>query len=209
MDWKELKTVHLALIEFRFRLKGKAVQLLSDNSTTIACLRHQGSVRHSHLHSLTAEILLFCRNWDISLHPVHLRGVLNVLADQGSRIHPIATEWSLDQTTFTWLTTLVPPLQVDLFATRENTQLPLFVSPCPDHLAGGFDAFSMSWNLWTSIYLMPPLNCLDQVVSHLLDYQGTGILVAPFWPSKGWFPLLCRRCQGALYLFRGTSPCHK
>ena len=203
MNWKELKAVHLALLEFRVRLEGKAVQLLSDNSTTVACIKHQGSVKHKHLHSLTSEILLFCRRWHISLHPVHLRGVLNVLADQGSRLHPIATEWSLDQTTFAWLESLVPPLQIDLFATRENTQLPLFISPCPDHLAVGFDAFSMSWNHWTSIYLMPPLNCLDQVVSCLMEYRGTGVLVAPFWPSKGWFPLLRLRCQ------RGCLPLPK
>ena len=140
-NWKELKAVQLSLREFKVHLSGKAVQLLSDNSTTVASLRHQGSVKHHHLHSQT-ENLLFCRNWYISLHPDHLRGVLNVLADQGSRHLPIATEWSLDWTTFAWLTTLAPTLQVDLFVTRENAQLPLIISP--DHLAGGFDAFSIS-----------------------------------------------------------------
>ena len=196
MNWKELKAVQLALVDFRFLLEGKSVQLLSDNTTAVACLKHQGSARHGHLHSLTTDILLFCRDWRISLHPVHLRGVLNVLADQGSRCRPIATEWSLDRTTFAWVSSLAPQFQVDLFATRENAQLPHFVSPCPDHLAVGFDAFSVDWNCWTSIYLMPPMNCLGDVAQHLQEFHRRGILVAPYWPSKGWFPLLQLRCRG-------------
>ena len=197
MNWKELRAVLLSLREFGRQLEGRSIQLLSDNSTTISCLRHQGSVRHPHLHALSAEILLLCRALRISLHPVHLRGVLNVLADQGSRLHPIATEWSLDRTTFAWLRSLVPSLQVDMFATRENTQLPFFVSPCPDPMAAGFDAFSLQWNDWTSIYLMPPLNCMEEVLQRLQDYRGAGLLVAPFWPTKGWFPLLRLRCRGS------------
>ena len=143
MNWKELMAIRLALVEFRFLLRGRTVRLLSDNTTAVSCLRHQGSVKHAHLHSLSAEILVFCRSWSIVLLPENLKGVLNVLADQGSRLHPIPTEWSLDKGTFTWICSLAPPLQVDLFATRENTQLPHFVSPCPDNLAVGIDAFSL------------------------------------------------------------------
>ena len=195
MNWKELKAIHLALLELQHHLRGKSIQLLSDNTTAIACLKRQGSVRHAHLHTLAAEILILCRDWSISLHPVHLRGVLNVLADQGSRIHPIVTEWTLDKATFNWILHLVPDLQVDLFATRENSQLVNFVSPCPDPLAVGFDAFSMDWNQWTSIYLMPPMVTLLQVAQQLLLFRGRGVLIAPFWPSSPWFHLIHHRCR--------------
>lgn len=196
MNWKELKAIQLALVDFQFLLRGRTVRLLSDNTTAVSCLRHQGSVKHAHLHSLTTEILVFCRSQSIVLLPEHLKGVLNVLADQGSRLHPIATEWSLDRGTFGWICGLAPPFQVDLFATRENSQLGHFVSPCPDDLAVGFDAFSLNWNRWTCIYLMPPMNCLAEIALRLQEYRGTGVLVAPYWPSKGWFPLLRQRCRG-------------
>ena len=84
---------------------------------------------------------------------------------------------------------------IPLFATMESTQLPLFISPCLDNSAGGFDAFSMSWIYWTSIYLMPPLNSLDQVVTHLMEYCETGIMVDPYWPLMDGCPLLCLTCQ--------------
>lgn len=195
MNWKELKAVQLSLVEFQKFLRGKTVRLLSDNSTTISCLKRQGSVKFAHLHDLSMEILEFCRRLSIVLLPEHLKGVLNVLADQGSRHHPVATEWSLDKETFKWVTSLAPSFQVDLFATRENTQLPQFVSPCPDNSALEVNAFSLDWNRWTSIYLFPPMNCLSDVVLQLQEYEGTGILIAPYWPSKGWFPPLLRRCR--------------
>ena len=195
MNWKELKAIHLSLLEFQLILRGKTVRLLSDNTTAISCLKKQGSVKFAHLHSLSMDILEFCREHFIVLLPEHLKGVLNVLADQGSRHRPVPTEWSLDWETFAWVSNLAPPFQVDLFATWENALLPQYVSPCPDDSALEVNAFSLDWNLWTSIYLFPPMNCLLDVVNRLQEYKGSGVLIAPFWPSKGWFPPLLGRCR--------------
>ncbi|CAL4140980.1 unnamed protein product, partial [Meganyctiphanes norvegica] len=84
---------------------------------------------------IAKTILELCRDQHIRLIPVHLRGVLNVLADQGSRECPISTEWSLDKASFSQICDWFGRPQLDLFATRDNCQLERFISPCPDRSA--------------------------------------------------------------------------
>ena len=100
IDWRELKAIQGTIFHFVEELKGNSVRVLSDNSTALACLCRQGSTHSQELYLLSRDILEFCLFHNISLIPVHIRGVLNVLADQGSRKGPIVTEWSLDQHSF-------------------------------------------------------------------------------------------------------------
>ncbi|CAL4110007.1 unnamed protein product [Meganyctiphanes norvegica] len=179
---------------------------MSDNTITVSCLLHQGSYRSETMMSLTRDILEFCQLHFITLVPKHLSGNLNVFADQESRIGPIATEWSLDPSTFQWLSDLAGPFQVDLFATRDNAQLQEFVSPFPDPLAVGINAFSLHWNDWTSIFLFPPVKVLHRVVSFLCQYRGQGILVAPYFAPSGWFPSLLQRAPDPVPL-PDPTPC--
>ncbi|CAL4101932.1 unnamed protein product [Meganyctiphanes norvegica] len=193
IHWLELMAVMLSLQHFVQQLQGNHVLVMSDNTITVSCLLHQGSYRSETMMSLTRDILEFCQLHFITLVPKHLSGNLNVFADQESRIGPIATEWSLDPSTFQWLSDLAGPFQVDLFATRDNAQLQEFVSPFPDPLAVGINAFSLHWNDWTSIFLFPPVKVLHRVVSFLCQYRGQGILVAPYFAPSGWFPSLLQR----------------
>ena len=204
INWRELKAILASVILFRKSLRGHSVRVLSDNKVALSCIYNQGSLHAPALYDLSRELLLFCQQQNISLVPVHIEGALNVLADKGSRKGPIETEWSLDPEYFNWIChfyNLCP--QVDLFATRENTQLPSFVSPCPDPLAIFWDAMFLNWNTFRCIYLFPPKNFLDSVLTKLLDYQGTGILVAPYWESQSWFHHLRTRVRGGVPLPRG------
>ena len=128
INWLELKAVHLSLLHYQHILQGQTLLLWTDSSTALWCLRNQGS-RNSDLMILTREILELCDSLDIYLIPRHLQGVLNVLADAGSRPHAIVTEWMLDRTSFERIANL-PSIypQVDLFATRDNRQMENFVS---------------------------------------------------------------------------------
>ena len=205
INWLELQAVFLALQHFLHLLGGQCVQLLSDNTTVVACLLHQGTLRSPQLMALTISILEFCQAHSIRLVPKHLSGTLNVLADQASRQGPIATEWSLDETTFQWICSLSSPFQVDLFATRENHRLPWYVSPCPDPGAVEVNALSVPWSLWTSIYLFPPFPLMPQVSSLLLRYQGRGVLVAPYYAQSGYLPNLLLRSPDPVPLPPGHS----
>ena len=200
INWLELMAIRNSLVEFVHLVQGRSVLLMSDNTTSVACIQHQGTYRSSNLMDLTREILEFCRVHSITLIPRHLSGDLNTLADLHSRQGPVGAEWSLDDLTFQWICRLVDHLQVDLFATRRNNQLQNFVSPFPDPLAVGVDAFSMNWNDWESIYLFPPVKVLHRVVPLLSQFQGTGVLVAPMYSPSSWFPALMQRCPDPLPL---------
>ena len=143
--------------------------------------------------SLSQDVLEFCQRLSITLVPRHLCGDLNALADRQSRSGPVGAEWSLDDGTFQWLSRLAGPFQVDLFATRDNARLPVFVSPFPDPLALGVDAFSLHWDTWDSIYLFPLIKSLHRVVPLLSQFRGRGVLVAPLYAPLGWFPALLAR----------------
>ena len=195
INWLELKAIHLTLWHFRRKLRGHTVLLWCDNVTAISCIKHQGTLYSDLLLSLTTEVLELCSQLSITLVPRHLKGVLNVLADQGSRDLPVDTEWSLDTSTYHWVSRL-PPLapQVDLFATRDNSHLPEFVSPCPDLLAAGIDALTLDWNRWTSIYLFPPVAIIKDLLPHLEAFSGTGVLIAPHYEGSALSLSLNRRC---------------
>ena len=195
MNWLELKAIHLSLVEFLPLLQGQAVLLMTDNTTAVSCLRRQGTLRSEPLMSLTRDILELALAHSVTLVPRHLPGRLNVLADQGSRTDPVSTEWSLDGGTFDWLCTKAGPFQVDLFATRFNCRLPVFVSPFPDPQASGVNALSIHWDLWDNIYMFPPTPILPEVVARLQDYRGGGVLVAPSHAQSSWYPLLLARAR--------------
>lgn len=201
INWKELKTIQLTLQFFIEEVRHHTVLLWSDNTTAIACLKNQGTLYSDSLLALSKEILEFCSLQNIALVPRHLKGVLNVLADQGSRDLPIETEWTLDATTFTWVLQQMTRLpEVDLFATRDNAQLQTFVSPCPDNLAAGSDALTINWNRWNTIYLYPPTVILPRIIPLLEIFKGQGILIAPLCVASGWFQSLNRMCRGKIPL---------
>ena len=193
INFLELMAVFLSVQHFLPLLRSECVQVLTDNTTAIACIHNQGTQRSPKLLALTTSLLEFCHLHSIRLSMKHICGTLNVLADKHSRALPISTEWSLDLQTFRWLCSLSVPPQVDLFATRENHLLPAYVSPCPDPGALEVNAMSLSWDEWESIYLFPPVQLLSKVVPRLARFPGRGILVAPFYPQASWLPLLLSR----------------
>ena len=204
-NWLELNAIFQSVKHFLPLLKGQSVQILSDNMTAVACIQHQGTLGSKALMDLSQSLLEFCLLYNILLIPKHISGILNVLADQGSRQVPISTEWKLDYQTFLWLIELVGLMAVDLFATLENHQIPSYVSPCPDPNAVDINALSLQWNRWNSIYLFPPTALLPKVSSLLLKFQGRGVLVAPFHAQSSWLPNLLRRSPNPIPLREGYS----
>ena len=90
-----------------------------------------------------------------------------MVADSLSRAVPLESEWVLDRKSFNFIKSKVPGLQVDLFATSQNNQLPLYVSPNIDNRAVAMDVMSIDWNRWERIYLFPPVNLLLKVLHKL------------------------------------------
>lgn len=184
----ELRAVRMAVQAFVHLIAGKAIQLLSDNTTAIAYIRNQGGTQSVSLFREAKEVLEWCSAHQIILHPFYLPGHLNSLADLLSRRSQVlGTEWTLHPAIFRRIHLLVPQLSVDLFATRLNTQLPRFVSPCPDPQAWQIDAFSMDWDDLTA-YAYPPTKLIPEVLRKLRRSTMRLYLVAPLWTNQAWYP---------------------
>ena len=77
----------------------------------------------------------------------------------------------------------------------EKLRLP---SPGPSGSQG--ERPSLDWNVWSSIYLFPPVMLLNRLLPLQWRFRGQGILVAPFHAKAAWFPTLAARYPQALQL---------
>ena len=185
----ELKAVLKALKAFVpcLSLQQRIIQIASDNTTVCAYINKQGGTRSWEMFALTWHLFAFCTKNKVLLAARHIPGVMNLVADQLSRSNQIIhTEWSLNPQIFRWLSQIDFPPQIDLFATKFNNKLPLYVSPVPDPQALETDALQMNWS-GLHLYSFPPTALLPQVVRKLINSHSCRmLLVAPFWETKEW-----------------------
>ena len=167
--------------------KGAVIQILSDNTSAIAAVRKSSTLGY-HL-SAIAELIwrrAVAFKWTISIS--HIQGCYNVVADQLSRQVELPSEWALAPKDFKKILTQNPRLQVDLFATKLNNQLPIYVSPCPDENAAAIDALSTPWDRWNHLYIFPPTILISKVLAKLTEVSVESVaLVTPDLHSKPWF----------------------
>ena len=97
-DWV-ISAVWLTLQHFLPQVRDTAVDVLTDNSTTVAYINKEGGTQSPTLCYLALDLWAWCRQHGIYLVANHISGVRNVLADalsRGKHNHP--TEWSLHKT---------------------------------------------------------------------------------------------------------------
>lgn len=186
----ELWAVDRAVQKWSQGLRGKAITVFSDNSTTVAYINRQGGTRSETLYKATRDLLLRCQHLDISIRAAHLAGTDNVMADALSRGTFNANEWSLSTIWADHAFEVFGRPQVDLFASSLNAKLPTFCTRFHHPQAWATDALSFPWDRMF-LYAFPPWCLIHKVLLKL--YQSTNtelLLVAPTWPNRPWFPLL-------------------
>ena len=78
---------------------------------------------------------------------------------------------------------------IDLFASRLNFKVERYVSWHPDPGAYPVDAFSQSWpNM--GCYIFPPFSLIPRILAKVRRDKAVAILIAPVWPTQGWYPVL-------------------
>lgn len=167
------------------------VEVISDNSTAVACIRNFGS-RVPALNKIARHLWLWCLKRRIFLTATHLPGHLNVEADALSRINSFS--WQLHPEVFQQVCERTRVPSIDLFASKEDHLLPRFFSrfPCPQ--AEATDALRAPWPKGEIWWAHPPPILIGRVLEKLRRSQGTLLLLTPLWPSAPWFPLLRDHC---------------
>ena len=80
-------------------------------------------------------------------------------------------------------------MEVDLFASTWNHQLPCFVSWFLHTGAWRTYAFSIEWGPIRA-YAFPSFNLIPKCFTKIAKDRTTLVLIAPYWPSQPWFPVL-------------------
>ena len=113
--------------------------------------------------------------------------VLNVEADLASRKrYALEGEWQLNPDVFIAIESLWGKFDIDLFATRLNTQCEKYYAWKPDPGAIAFDAFIQSWE-FNAMYAFPPFSIINRVLSRLQRGSCDLVVVLPLWPTQTWF----------------------
>ena len=167
----------------------KAYLLQMDNTTAVAYINKRGGTKSDQLTQLALEIWKLCQSHKISLVAQYLPGLENVEADAESRQMNARIEWTLAKHLSVKIQTRYYSPEVDLFASRLNHQVPMYVARRPDPGAMAIDAFTLDWSKWTS-FIHPPIVLLNRVLLKIRQDRATALLIAPAWVGQPWYPSL-------------------
>lgn len=93
---------------------------------------------------------------------------------------------------------------LDLFATRINAQLDMFVSWKPDPDACHTNAFTISWSRELS-YAFPPFSVIGKMLQKIQEDRATLLVILPLWPTQVWFPKALQLLVEDLSYYHGTA----
>ena len=161
---------------------------MCDNSTVVSHIRNQGGTKSKKLCQQTLEVLSWTHQNNIQLLAKYVPGARNVLADQLSRRNQtLPSEWSLHPQICRWIWKTWDTPWIDLFATKLNHQLPVYMSPIPDPQAWSTDALVQSWDRMIA-YAYPPTGLIREMLNKVRQAENLQlILIAPNWPQQEWF----------------------
>ena len=101
---------------------------MSDNSTAIAYIDNKGGIKCKKCNEIINEIWLWFFKNDSFTSAARIPGTHNIEADKFSRKFNNSTEWQLNPKIFIEVTSKSGYTEIDIFATRINTQLQNYVS---------------------------------------------------------------------------------
>jgi hypothetical protein len=199
--WREQGCLHINVKELRAAIstvmslskKGEKVHLRVDNSVVFSYL-HKGGGRIPSLNALVRPFLRWCMEKDVVLQLTQVKSA-DCLADGPSRwvdpgdytIHPPLLKLLLKK----FHRFILP--EVDCFASPGNAQFPKFISRWPHWEAWEVDALRCPLDKVGDCYANPPWKIIPHWLHRLRENPHVRcLLVAPFWVSNTWWPLLAK-----------------
>ena len=188
-NYRELSAVLMGLHSFLPLLRGRSLEIVSDNISTVAYLNHLGG-SYMDLANLTTAIWGLAFHHNIHLTARYLAGRDNVLADALSRLNP-RYEWKLHTSLFQWINRKWGPHTVDRCATILNTQLPRYNSRFYDPKSEAVDCLAQNNWMHENNYVNPPFRLIPMVIEKIQQQKAIATLITPKWPAQVWFQTLC------------------
>ena len=189
INYLEMLAAFLALQSFCKTKNALHVRLRLDNTTAVAYINNMGGTKSLACNLMAKTIWNWCIAKNIWISAIYLPGRDNTIADQKSRKFNDNLEWMLAPNVFEQICSIFGTPDIDLFATRLNTQLKRYISWHPDPGAESCDAFSVDWQQYY-VYAFPPFSLILRCLRKLELDSGEGIMIVPNWPTQPWFPLL-------------------
>ena len=202
---QELKAITLAVKGLAVGTSWKRIAIKTDNLTAMAYINNQGG-RFQNLSEIAQQFWAWALSRGIQLQASYIPGKENVTADQLSRIRRHdRSDWSLNQDQFKKLESRWGPHTVDLFARRENAQLPRYCSLLPDPGACGSDGLRMGNLRQENAYAFPPFTLIPRLLHRVQEDEATVTLIAPAWPTQAWWPTLQNMLVAKPVRLQGTA----
>lgn len=189
INYLEMLAAYFALQAFCNKDRNIHVLLRLDNTTAVAYINNMGGVKSLACNEMAKIMWNWCIHRQIWITASYLPGIDNHVADRRSREFNDQLEWMLDKEIFRQCCEQFGKPEIDLFASRLNTQLDRYVSWNADPGAEAFDAFSQTWNKYY-FYAFPPFSLIGRCLSKIEQEQAEGIIIVPKWPTQTWFPRL-------------------
>ncbi|XP_028415159.1 uncharacterized protein LOC114538208 [Dendronephthya gigantea] len=146
INYLELLALYLGLQTYCSSLNDTHVRVRLDNTTAVAVINHMGTSHSAQCNALGKEIWEWCIMRNIWLSAAHVPGIENTEADFESRQKQSNTEWMLNHKRLhEALLKLDFVANVDVFASRLNTQFPSYISYRPDPGAKAVDVFLLTY----------------------------------------------------------------
>ena len=189
INYLELLAIKYAIQSLYEKERRVHIEIQSDNISVIKYINDMGGIASEPMDLLATDIWEWCLLRQIHISAVYVPGCQNT-ADFYSRNFSDSTEWQLKTDVFKRLCDHFFVPDIDLFSSRLNKQLDVFVSWFPEPGALHCDAFSFSWHNYRP-YIFPPFSLVGKVINKIIeDKVEKAILVFPLWKSQSWFPLL-------------------
>ena len=144
---------------------------------------------------MAEKVFDICKGYNIKLAVGWIPRESNQYADYISKVVD-HDDWRVSPSLFRYIERKWGPHTVDRFASSSNSKLRRFNSKylCPNTEC--VNAFSVSWARENN-FLAPPVSYIPKVLAHMKSCRATGTLVAPFWPSAAYYPLIFRNGTSA------------